>query len=50
MNAKKMKELRRKVKPIQVEWLQSLLPEEQARLENTNEFLAKPRLFLKTTP
>tara|TARA_R100000231_G_scaffold7760_2_gene10659 strand:+ start:2813 stop:3082 length:270 start_codon:yes stop_codon:yes gene_type:complete len=31
MNAKKMKELRRKVKPIQVEWLQSLLPEEQAK-------------------
>lgn len=31
MNAKKIKELRRKVKPIQVEWLQSLLPEEQAR-------------------
>tara|TARA_R100001460_G_scaffold97822_1_gene140467 strand:- start:1301 stop:1570 length:270 start_codon:yes stop_codon:yes gene_type:complete len=31
MNAKKMKELRRKIKPIQVEWLQSLLPEEQAK-------------------
>ena len=30
MNSKKIKELRRLVKPIQVEWLQTLLPDEQA--------------------
>jgi len=30
MNQKKIKELRKRVKPIQVEWLQSLLPEDQA--------------------
>ena len=30
MNQKKIKELRRRVKPIQVEWLQTLLPEDQA--------------------
>ena len=42
MNAKKMKELRRRVKPIQVEWLQSLLPEEQSKtitVDNVNELL-----------
>ena len=30
MNTKKLKELRRRVKTIQVEWLRELLPEEQA--------------------
>ena len=30
MNQKKIKELRRRVKPIQVEWLRTLLPEDQA--------------------
>ena len=30
MNQKKIKELRRRVKPIQVEWLQTLLPEDQS--------------------
>mgnify|MGYP001200100144 FL=1 len=30
MNTKKLKELRRRVKAIQVEWLRELLPEEQA--------------------
>ena len=30
MNQKKIKKLRRRVKPIQVEWLQTLLPEDQA--------------------
>ena len=42
MNAKKMKELRRRVKPIQVEWLQSLLPEEQSKtitVDNVNELI-----------
>ena len=36
MNAKKMKELRRKVKPIQVEWLQSVLPDDQKEKVNVN--------------
>ena len=30
MNAKQIKKLRKLVKPIQVEWLQTLLPDEQA--------------------
>jgi len=30
MNAKKIKKLRKLVKPIQVEWLRELLPEDQA--------------------
>lgn len=30
MNAKKLKKLRKKVKPLQVEWLRTLLPEDQA--------------------
>ena len=34
MNAKKMKELRRRVKPIQVEWLQSVLPDDQKEKVN----------------
>ena len=49
MNAKKMKELRRRVKPIQVEWLQSLLPEEQSKtitVDNVNELIPEqPHTF-----
>ena len=30
MNAKQIKKLRKLVKPIQVEWLQTLLPDDQA--------------------
>ena len=36
MNSKKLKELRKKVKPIQVEWLQSVLPEDQKDKVNVN--------------
>ena len=42
MNQKKIKKLRRRVKPIQVEWLQTLLPEDQARtitVENVDNLL-----------
>ena len=31
MNAKKIKKLRKRIKPIQIEWLESLLPVEQAQ-------------------
>ena len=31
MNSKELKKLRRLVRPIQVEWLQTLLPEDQAK-------------------
>lgn len=31
MNSKQIKKLRRLVKPLQVEWLQSILPEDQAK-------------------
>ena len=31
MNAKQIKKLRKLVKPIQVEWLRELLPEDQAK-------------------
>ena len=30
MNKKQLKQLRKKIKPIQVEWLRELLPEDQA--------------------
>ncbi len=30
MNSKQIKKLRKKVRPIQVEWLRTLLPEDQA--------------------
>ncbi len=30
MNKKKLKELKKRIKPIQVEWLRELLPEDQA--------------------
>ena len=32
MNAKKVKQLRKRIKPLQVEWLQSILPEEQGKV------------------
>ena len=32
MNAKKVKQLRKRIKPLQVEWLQSILPEDQGKL------------------
>lgn len=31
MSEKKIKQLRKRIKPLQVEWLQSLLPEDQAK-------------------
>jgi len=31
MSEKKIKQLRKRVKPLQVEWLKSLLPEDQAK-------------------
>ena len=42
MNQKKAKELRSRIKPIQVEWLRGLLPEEQAstvNVDNVDELL-----------
>jgi len=36
MNSKKIKQLRRKVRPLQVEWLQSILPEDQAATITTD--------------
>jgi len=30
MNQKQIKKLRKRIKPIQIEWLQTLLPDEQA--------------------
>ena len=42
MNQKKVKQLRKKIKPIQVEWLKSLLPDEQAKtitVDNVDELL-----------
>jgi len=32
MNSKQLKKLRRLIKPLQVEWLQSLLPEDQGNV------------------
>jgi len=32
VNAKKVKQLRKRIKPLQVEWLQSILPEDQGKL------------------
>jgi len=32
VNAKKVKQLRKRIKPLQVEWLQSILPEEQGKV------------------
>lgn len=31
MNQKKVRELKKRIKPIQVEWLRGLLPEEEAK-------------------
>jgi len=31
MNSKQLKKLRKLIKPLQVEWLQSILPEDQAK-------------------
>ncbi len=31
MNQRKVRELKKRIKPIQVEWLRSLLPEEEAK-------------------
>ena len=36
MNKRKVKELKKKIKPIQVEWLKSLLPQEEADKININ--------------
>jgi len=36
MNQKQIKKLRRLVKPIQVEWLRTLLPEDQAKTITVN--------------
>jgi len=32
MNSKQIKELRKRIKPLQVEWLQSILPEDQGKI------------------
>ena len=42
MNSKKIKKLRKRVKHIQVEWLKSILPEEQSvpiTIDNVNDLL-----------
>tara|TARA_B100001250_G_C19812620_1_gene796498 strand:+ start:955 stop:1236 length:282 start_codon:yes stop_codon:yes gene_type:complete len=42
MNAKLVKKLRKRIKPIQVEWMKSLLPDEQAdkvTVNNVEELL-----------
>ena len=42
MNAKQIKKLRKRVKHIQVEWLKSILPEEQSvpiTVDNVNDLL-----------
>ena len=42
MNQKKVKQLRKRIKPIQVEWLKSLLSDEQAKtitVDNVEELL-----------
>jgi hypothetical protein len=42
MNKKQLKQLRKKIKPIQVEWLRELLPEDQANtitVDNVEELL-----------
>ena len=42
MNNKKVKQLKKLIKPIQVEWMKSLLPEEEANkvsLETIDELL-----------
>ena len=42
MNSKQIKKLRKLVKPLQVEWLQSILPEDQAKtitVDNVEELM-----------
>ena len=42
MNSKQIKKLRRLVKPLQVEWLQSILPEDQGKVitaDNVDDLL-----------
>lgn len=42
MNSKQLKKLRRLIKPLQVEWLQSLLPEDQGNVitvDNVDELM-----------
>ena len=42
MNSKQLKKLRRLVKPLQVEWLQSILPEDQGKVitvDNVEELM-----------
>jgi len=42
LNSKKVKQLRKLIKPIQVEWMKSLLPEEEANkvsLDTINDLL-----------
>ena len=42
MNSKQLKKLRKLVKPLQVEWLQSILPEDQGKaitVDNVNELI-----------
>ena len=49
MNAKKMKQLRKLIKPIQVEWVKSLLNEEEAEkvnLSNIDMMLSKQTHFM----
>ena len=36
MNQKKIKQLRKRIKPLQVEWLKSLLPEDRTSRYNYN--------------
>ena len=36
MNGKQVKKLRKKIKPIQVEWLRELLPEDQSKTITVN--------------
>ena len=36
MNSKQIKKLRKLVKPLQVEWLQSILPEDQGKVINVD--------------
>ena len=42
MNSKQLKKLRRLIKPLQVEWLQSILPEDQGKaitVDNVNKLI-----------
>ena len=36
MNSKQLKKLRKLIKPLQVEWLQSILPEDQGKVINVD--------------